>query len=432
MTRDSSWFVGRAAVAISAAGLFLAAPPSGLAADEELSPAAKKRREMRLEEIEKKAAVEAKAKRPRTPLTKERIRKLADEAGACRVFHPERCEALEEITAHGDAAGPLAADLLADAEPVRRAAGALVVGQVGYAAGGGKLLALLDDADSRVRVAALSSIGRLQPKGGVEALAARLGTESLNEKLTAVVALGQTRAPGAVSPLLTVLSHPHAKLRATAARALGALGDKRATRPIAVLLADPKGTAPEREAACDALGRLADPDGVPMLLLATGDAGDEVRRAAVTALGLVADARATAALSLLVRDPKLTALAAEALGRIGDAGALPALVRVLKERRGDEKALESAFAALGKIKSASAVSALLPYLADEDPRVATWAADALGRIGDRRAADPLVVALRREDRDLKDMAVWALQEITGKSLGDDPERWDAWLHPAEE
>lgn len=82
--------------------------------------------------------------------------------------------------------------------------------------------------------------------------------------------------------------------------------------------------------------------------------------------------------------------AADALGMIGDAAAVPALIEAL----GDEvdAVRGRAASALGKIGDSRATEPLLAMLRDEDVWLRWAAADALGALGDPVAAIPLLEA----------------------------------------
>jgi HEAT repeat protein len=101
--------------------------------------------------------------------------------------------------------------------------------------------------------------------------------------------------------------------------------------------------------------------------------------------------------------------AAEALGEIGDSGAVEPLIAALKN---DEysgvrwKAAE----ALSKI-GAPAVEPLIGALSHDDDDVRWKAAIALGEIGDPRAIEPLIIMLCDEDRFVRSRAAYALSMI---------------------
>ena len=80
----------------------------------------------------------------------------------------------------------------------------------------------------------------------------------------------------------------------------------------------------------------------------------------------------------------------------------------------DEEIRQAAADALGKIGDSRAVEPLIEVLVEEDiglvAEAAAAAADALGKIGDSRAVEPLIGVLDI-DRDVSEAAAWALGEI---------------------
>lgn len=363
------------------------------------------------------------------PMSTKALAPLVKQAAECPMLHPARCDALKTILSYGlEGAGPALTSAMKDKDPAKLAVVIAAAGQLRLKSLGPEVLPLLESKDQRLRMAAIAAIGRLNPEGAVAALGKALGATDVNEKLVTSVALGATGSPAALTPLVSQLTHFHPKVKAAAARALGALGDKRATEPLAVLLADPSVRWPPKKAAAVALGKLGDPDGAAMLFQMLGHTETAVRAAAIASLGALADPRAVGALGLLLREEELALGCATALGRIGHADALPSLIRVLKERRLPRPIIEKAFWAVGEIKSSSAVTALKPMLKDDDPKIAMWACDALGRIGDLRASEALLDALRRDEQEVKEMAAWALQQLSGINLGLDIERWESWVY----
>ena len=67
------------------------------------------------------------------------------------------------------------------------------------------------------------------------------------------------------------------------------------------------------------------------------------------------------------------------------------------------------------------------FLAAKDTQLILWTCDALGRNGSDSAVQPLIDTLNNEDEEVKKMAAWALQKITGVNLGTDVERWEKWF-----
>ena len=91
--------------------------------------------------------------------------------------------------------------------------------------------------------------------------------------------------------------------------------------------------------------------------------------------------------------------AAEALGKIRDKKAVDPLIVALKDE--DWQVREEAVLALGRIGDKRAVEPLIAGLEDEDGNVRERTAYALGNIGDKRAAEPLVTAIKKEDGNLR-------------------------------
>ncbi len=103
--------------------------------------------------------------------------------------------------------------------------------------------------------------------------------------------------------------------------------------PIAVLLADLEAASPlVRRRAVEAMVRLGDRRAVPALTLAVRDPSWEVRRACVRALGRLGGDGAARALRIAVRDghTAVRLTAAEALAGLPDAAAVPLVEELAK------------------------------------------------------------------------------------------------------
>jgi len=114
-------------------------------------------------------------------------------------------------------------------------------------------------------------------------------------------------------------------------------------------------------------------------------------------------------LALKNRDPKIQYDAAEALGYLGDSRAVEPLVTALKNDEFSGVRWKAA-EALSKLGS-PAVPALIGALQHEDDDVRWKAAIALGEIGDPQAVEPLILLLCDEDRFVKSHAALALGSI---------------------
>jgi len=226
-------------------------------------------------------------------------------------------------------------------------------------------------------------------------------------------------------------------VREDAARLLGQLKDPRAVAPLVSLLRDQDRSVREgavealraiggaavdalgacltendlavQEAASAILATIADERVLTPLLLALRSSDWIVRMHAAQALGRVKSADTVEALIPLLQD-KVKAVREETattLATIGDA-AIPCLVHALKHD--DWLVRLHAVESLGKARSPLAVEPLLSVLFnDRDSAVREDAVRALGDIGDAQALDHLYVAMREPG--LRTVAVEALGRI---------------------
>ncbi|MCI0340479.1 MAG: HEAT repeat domain-containing protein [Planctomycetales bacterium] len=320
-------------------------------------------------------------------------------------------------------ATPLGAFLLQELRGpagIVRAAAALAIGKAGEPTLAPLLLPLLEDPDPEVRESAL-------------------------------LAMGLSRASAVVPQILAVAQdrvRREPRLRAAAALAAGLSGDRAAAAGLAALLERTGEEAEVRGAAALALGLLRDPAGAPALLRAAAREGEEasVRAYAIAGIGhagrdgaasLGGEARLAEARALLAR--LLSADRAEdvrraavlALGAIGDARDLGTVRRAVASDR-DRMVerfgrLAAARLARGPAGAAPAPEAAevraecvkaLSTLGNHEGR--GFAAMALGVLGDPAAGTPLRQSLlSEEDPSLRGAAAIALGLLREKTaIGD--------------
>ncbi len=106
--------------------------------------------------------------------------------------------------------------------------------------------------------------------------------------------------------------------------------------------------------------------------------------------------------------------AAKALGHLHDARAIEPLIKALKDE--DRGARMVAASDLGNLHDARAIEPLIKALKDEDWWVREAAASDLGNLHDARAIEPLIKALK--DKDVR----WAAAEALGRIIAKMPEK----------
>lgn len=221
--------------------------------------------------------------------------------------------------------------------------------------------------------------------------------------LAAVVALVLTTLPGPLHAqgllsrfgrglLLRQLADADPAVRRDAAGEIGRRGDREAVPELLARLRA-ETNVETRRAILAALGLVADPRAVPVLLEMAARPGEPARAESIEALGAIGDPRAVGPVSELLADPRLEDAAARALGRMGSA-ALPRLLSLLP----DEHASTGAARGLGELGDARAMPGLIAVLSAAVPLHRAAAARALGALGDPRARKALG-AVARDDPD---------------------------------
>jgi HEAT repeat protein len=316
------------------------------------------------------------------------------------------------------------------------------------------MLERLDDADRSIRLSALRALGALRDPRAIPALL-RIASEQttdlrMGELRTAAVdalgspamgggaalatlvrfsrhrpvddlgrhadlALGEVATPAAVAALVAALGAPpvpeEAKLgllhagraalealagevargtpssAALAAALLGEIGDRRATDTLTRAIAAPESSAAVVRVAIEALERLRDPAAVPALARAAEAPQADVRLQAFAALLALADPRSVAVLDggLADRDPRIRASAAQLAGRLAARGAAPALADRLGD--GDSAVRSAAARALTRTGGAPVARILVALSANGTATPATRDSAELEAIGDALEAN---------------------------------------------
>ena len=151
-----------------------------------------------------------------------------------------------------------------------------------------------------------------------------------------------------------------------------------------------------RMQAAEALGQIGDGRAVETLIAALKDEDRYVRVYAASALGNIGDPRATDALvaALKSKDGALRVNAAGALSQIQDPRAAEPLIRALDD--GERAVVDNAARTLGKLREVNAIPRLVALIGDNRSGV-VLAADALKKIGDNSAVEPLIDLLKHGD-----------------------------------
>jgi len=288
------------------------------------------------------------------------------------------------------------------------------------------LIEALHDEDRAVREAATGALRKIG-SAAVPALIAALQDPNGNVQEIAVAVLKDVPEPRAVEPLIGCLTNKNWIVRMHAAKGLGIAGDARAIAHLVSLLTDQVKAV--RADATDALARIGRP-ALASLLAALQHEAWILRLHACEALGKIGAEEAVEPLCQVLlhdRDMAVRQDAAKALGGIGNPMALEALTAALTDLDVRPFAVE----ALGKLKDLRAVDTLIDVVtgkgrpADvrkvaacgsesgemdiEEMETQIFAIAGLAELGDARAIEPLIRALK--DTRLRAAAAAALGEM---------------------
>src|SRR5438552_239169 len=318
-----------------------------------------------------------------------------------------RCLAVQGLGNMGNtrAVEPLVA-ALCDENPLMRGFVVEALGKIGESSVEA-LVAAMRDERVEVRCLAVQALGRISDPRAVEALIAALCDKNALMRCFVVRALGQI-GQAAIEALIAALRDDDKRVRCGAVRSLGNIGDTRAVEPLVEVLRDEAASTLIRRLAVQALGEIGQP-AVQGLIATLHDKGKEVRQDAVQALGRIRDTRAVEPLVEVLRDEAASTLirrlAVQALGGIGQP-AVQGLIATLHDK--GKEVRQDAVEALGRIRDTRAVEPLVEVLRDEaaSTLIRRLAVQALGEIG-QPAVQVLIATLDDKGKEVRQDAVHA-------------------------
>ena len=224
--------------------------------------------------------------------------------------------------------------------------------------------------------------------------------------------------------LSEALEDPNPNVRSAAAYALGRLRDAQAADALRRAFNDADAAVGQNAAV--ALGQLGPADAKLLDLIAEA-AGSETtldRDAAYGSLAKAGDKRAAPGLVRMLEtgDTKAKRFAAETLGRLGDKSAASALLTAAEQK--DVRPWVGL--GLSRLGHEDGVPILVESLKHEDAQIRAWAAEALGTVPNKPAIPALVAALKDDELAVHDAAAATLKGIDNQrardALGKDPLR----------
>ena len=317
--------------------------------------------------------------------------------------------------------------LLQGPNPDLRMQAALALGEQRDVSAAEALVKALSDDNTNVRYHAIEALGKLKAADAVEALAEIAVSRDFFLSFAALDALakiGDPRVAPAIVPLLD-----DELLREPALSLLGQLGDETVVAPFAALLNTPAAPTAQIAAALATLsdryeqqygeGRyIADltngelsATGVQNLLDSLETPGQENLRAIAVVLGWLKRPGVDRALTRLLGRVDLRDEVIDALVRHGSANSDLLISQLTAE---DLEVRRSAVVALGRIGNDGATPALVNMLKDKALAIET--ANALAQIGDPEAVEGLLNLIGSDDASIREAAVSALNSVIPPSM----------------
>ena len=125
-------------------------------------------------------------------------------------------------------------------------------------------------------------------------------------------------------------------------------------------------------------------------------------------------------------DPDLVEVAARVLKKLGAVESVPALIQALQREELRETQRHLVISALGALGEPGAIPPLLERLASASPQESVSIARALGELKAAPAIPALITLLASDDTNVRDAALGGLEAVTGERLGRSGDAWRAW------
>lgn len=286
---------------------------------------------------------------------------------------------------------------------------ALALGRIKDSRAVAALTSSMNDRDARVSLAAAESLARMQNQQSLRVLTSLLASQDFQSRARAAQVLARVSAEGLPDDVLSALASSigdrDTVVRFYAAEALIASGAKAIPALMKIVASERES---DRERATKLISRMGAAAVDPLIaFMRDRSRSPEARAAAAEALGILRDAKAIPSLTEMLRDENalVRSRAAEASGRMGEP-AVDALLQMAISSPHEIRA--SAIDALGLTGSVRAIDRIIEALKDSSPIVRTAAVRALGESRSQRAVEPLMAIVRDESSAMRSQASAAL------------------------
>ena len=281
-----------------------------------------------------------------------------------------------------------------------------------------------------VRHAAIEALGRLKDTNALPFMEKVLRSGSVADRIAICNALGISRMEAAIPALVEAMGHFHPKVKASAIDAVGTIGISSPQTKALVMSVLGNVTLPwtVHERALFTADRLKLAETAPLIVGFLNHPREEVVNRACRTLG---------SFNLPYTVPHLLELVRSNASQGGTAAL--ALVKAPGKRVTTElnwaamspdlslPTRRQYFRALALRKSQQSIRPLAALLRSQDLQLVLLSLESLGQLGHPSAGPALRPLLEHHSDEVRGLAEWAMEQISGLRYGDRIDLWDEWL-----
>ncbi len=346
----------------------------------------------------------------------------------CESVKTSMCPALEEYLQNKPSALQTIASGFRSSDQKRRSDAITIIQRSELGSAAKRCQILIDTektTNDSVRGELYGALGRLKHGCAIPLLAAVVTnphTDARN-RIYAANALSHFPRATTIEPLSIALYDPAMRVQSAAARSLGTVGDKAAVpalinRMLTVI------TPPSVRIECaKALAKLGDDAAIAPLAIVLHHRLPDVRSAATLALAALGNATVVPLLIQRLHDPGIQEALVKALTTLRDDRSIDALGALARNESIPMAIRLQCLQGLGHWQSPLVHKNTHSLLQHTDPALVVATTTTLGQAKTNDSIPALVPLTTSSNTEISQMAVWALQNITGKKLGTDPEAW---------
>ena len=350
----------------------------------------------------------------------------------CKRVSPESCEALRTFSEEprkNRRSLFLSLESTEDMELRAKLATAL-----GYVGGEGVREGLVQvyetNISAGVRHAAIEALGRLRDPNTLPFLEKVLRSGSVADRIAVCNSLGISRLESAIPALIEAMGHFHPKVKASAIDAVGTIGvvSPQTTTLVLNILGNMTLPWTVHERALFTADRLNVHEATPLVVGFLNHPRDEVVNRACRTLGKFNTPYAVPHLLELVRgNEKQGGTAALALVKAAGKQVTNDLNWAAMSPDLDLPSRRQYFRALALRKSSQSVRPLAALLRSQDLQLVLLSLESLGQLGHPGAGAAIRPMLEHHSDEVRALAEWSMEQVSGLRHGDRLDLWDEWL-----